>query len=300
MSLQTRRTLLAVVFLTPAFLMVGVFLYYPIVGTIRYSFYDLPYTTTPSREAFIGLLNYRDVLSDGEFWGSLRFTLYFTGFAVALEFIVGMGLALGTNAVPKPLRPVTRALVILPWAVPPVIQASMWRWLYNADVGLFGAILVDLGLTDSSPLFLSRAGLAVHSVIVAHAWKGAAITAVFFMGGLAVIPRHLYEAARIDGAGPLTRFFRVTLPLMVPTVLAALLFRTIDALRAFDIIYGLTGGGPGTATEILSAFVYRYYFGFARFGLGSAYAVVTFVIVMAVSGVYLWRLRQSVAFEVRT
>jgi multiple sugar transport system permease protein len=297
MTLRRRETLLALAFLLPSFVMIGAFLYYPILQTLLYSFFDLQFTTTVTADRFIGLRNYSDVFTDAEFWGSLRFTLYFTGLAVLIEFIIGMGLALASYQVPKSLRWLVRALVVVPWAVPPVVQASMWKWLYNSDVGLFGVVLVDLGLLAEPPQFLTQATLAVHSVIVAHAWKGSSITAIFLMGGLAVISQTLYEAARIDGANGWTRFTRITLPLLTPTILAALLFRTIDALRSFDIVYGLTGGGPGNATEILSAFVYRYYFSFTLFGLGSAYAVVTFVLVMAVSSVYLWRLRANVSFR---
>lgn len=297
MTLRTRETLLALIFLLPAFVLVGIFLYYPIIQTVVNSFFELRYTTTLSADRFIGWRNYADVFRDGAFWRSMGFTLYFTVMAVGLEFVVGMGLALASYQVPKPLRWLIRALIVLPWAVPPVIQATMWKWFLNSEVGLLGVILTDLGLVASPPLFLSRGWLAVHSVIIAHAWKGAAITAVFLMGGLAVIPQHLYDAARIDGAGRWTRFVRITLPLLVPTSLAALLFRTIDALRAFDLIYGLTGGGPGNATEILSAFVYEYYFGFALFGLGSAYAVITFLIVMLFSSVYLWRLRANLQWQ---
>jgi len=297
MSLRARQAGLAVAFLAPAFLLVGAFLYYPIIQTFIYSFFDLRATTDLTPDRFVRFRNYADVFSDREFWGSLRFTAYFTVVAIMTEFAVGMGLALASYSVPKPLRWAVRALIVIPWAVPPVGQASMGKWLYNTDVGLFGAVLTDLGLGERPPPFLTNAPLAVHSVIAAHAWKGASITAVFLMGGLALIPVALTEAARIDGANAWTRFTRITLPLLRPTILAALLFRTVDALRSFDIVYGLTGGGPGNATEILSAFVYRYYFGFALFGLGSAYAVVTFLIVMAAGSLTIWRLRASGAFQ---
>jgi ABC-type sugar transport system permease subunit len=125
------------------------------------------------------------------------------------------------------------------------------------------------------------------SVVWAYVWKGSAISAIFLMAGLATVPRELHESARIDGAGPLRRFFSVTIPVMLPTIFVTLLFRTRDALRVFDMIFGLTRGGPGNATETLSTFTYKVYFSFNRYGEGSAYAIITFLLIFAVSILYL-------------
>ena len=208
-----------------------------------------------------------------------------------------LGLALATFWVTPALRGPLRAIIVIPWVIPQIIQASMWKWMYNSDVGLIGNVLVRLGVVDSSPLFLVTPGLAMVSLVLAYVWKGAAITAIFLMGGLALVPQDLHEAATIDGAGPWRRFWAITFPLITPTVLVTLLFRTMDALRVFDLVYGLTGGGPGTSTETLSSFGYKFYFSFVRFGQGSAYAMVTFVLVVSVSIVYVLRVRHSFNFR---
>jgi ABC-type sugar transport system permease subunit len=292
-----REPAIAVLFLIPAFIGLLIFLYYPIAQTIIYSFYDLDHTTKWLEEPFIGLGNYRDVLQSEQFWQSLRFTLIFTVSSVFLQFWIGMGMAMATFWVLPRLRGVLRAIIIIPWAIPQIIQASMWKWLYNSDVGLIGDLLVRSGLADKPPLFLADPNLAMVSVILAQVWQASAVTSIFLMAGLAMVPDHLHDAAKVDGARSWMRFWHVTLPMMMPTILVTLLFRTMDALRTFDIIYGLTGGGPGTTTDVLSSFAYKFYFKFVRYGAGSAYAMVTFVLVMALSLFYMKRIQPHLSFR---
>jgi ABC-type sugar transport system permease subunit len=294
---RLREPQLAVLFLLPAFLGLAIFLYYPIGRTLLFSLYDLERTTDLDAERFVGLANYAEVLSSAQFWQSFGFTLYFTVVSVTLEFWLGMGMALATFWVTPRLRGLLRAIIIIPWAIPPIIQAALWRWLLNTDVGLIGDLLLRAGLVDERPLFLATPLLAMHSVIFAYVWRGAAITSIFLMGGLAMVPRHLHDAAQVDGAPPLMRFWRITLPLIAPTIAVTLMFRTIDALRAFEIIYGLTGGGPGSTTEVLSSFAYRFYFSYLQYGQGSAYAMVTFVLVMALSWFYIRSLVPHLQFR---
>jgi ABC-type sugar transport system permease subunit len=299
LKLRLREPQIAVLFVLPAFLGLTVFMFYPIGQTLVYSMFDLQRTTELTPERFVGLQNYLTVLQTGDFWRSFGFTLYFTVLSVFLEFWIGFGMALATFHVVPQLRGALRAIIIIPWAIPAIIQAAIWKWLLNTDVGMIGDVLVRLGLVAEPPLFLSTPLLAMHSVILAYVWRGAAITSIFLMGGLAMVPRHLNDAAMVDGAPPLMRFWRVTLPLMLPTILVTLLFRTIDALRAFEIVYGLTGGGPGTTTEILSSFAYRYYFSYVQYGQGSAYAIVTFILVMGLSWLYIRRLVPHLHFRGR-
>lgn len=295
--MRRRETIIALWFLVPAFLALAVFLFYPIVQTAIYSLFDLRYSTRWQEAPFVGLDNYRQVLASREFWGAMGFTLLFTVAAVALEFVLGLGMALATFWVARPLRGVLRAIVVVPWAIPPIIQASMWRWLFNTDVGLMGALAVGLGLAERPPLFLADPQLAVVSVVLAYVWRGSAITAIFLMGGLAMVPPHLVDAAKVDGARAWMRLRRITLPLILPTVLVVLLFRTLDALRVFDIVYGLTGGGPGTTTETLSSFAYKFYFTFVQFGRGSAYALVIYGMTLALSLAYVRRILPHLRFR---
>lgn len=287
----------ALALLVPAAVALLIFNYYPILQTFIFSLYDLDHTTDWLNAPFVGLQNYLEVMQSKQFWQSTRFTLGFTVVSVFLEFWIGMGLAVATFWVIPALRGPLRAIIIIPWAIPQIIQAAMWKWMFNSDVGLIGDMLVKLGLVDSPPLFLVEPLLAMGSIVLAYVWKGSAITAIFLMGGLALVPHDLHEAATIDGAGAWRRFWAITLPLMTPTILVTLLFRTMDALRVFDLVYGLTGGGPGATTETLSSFAYKFYFKFVQFGQGSAYALVTFGLVVSISIYYVSRVQGKLRFR---
>jgi ABC-type sugar transport system permease subunit len=189
-----------------------------------------------------------------------------------------------------------RSLIIIPWAIPPIISAAIWKWFYNADVGI-GTLLVQWGIMSSVPLFLVDPWLARFAVILADVWKMSSMIAILMIGGLAVIPQQIYDAAKVDGARGLYRFRRLTLPLLAPTIAVAVLFRSMDAIRTFDLIYGLTKGGPGITTETLSSFAYKYYFSRAQFGLGSAYGVVVFVLVLFLGVFYVSRIRRNLRFK---
>ncbi|MFW5718544.1 MAG: carbohydrate ABC transporter permease [Spirochaetota bacterium] len=291
------ETRIGVALVIPAILGLLVFNYYPIVQSAVYTLFDLDSTTDVASAEFVGLRNYARVMGSGEFWRTFSFTVGFTVVVVALDLTLGMLLALATFYVPKGMRGALRAVIIIPWAIPKVIQASMWRWMLNGEVGPIGDLLVRTGLVDEPPLFLADQALAMGSVFLAYTWKGASIAAFFMMGGLALIPRDVMESARVDGARALRRFFSITLPMLLPTVFVALLYRSQDALRVFDVIYGLTGGGPGATTETLSSFAYTSYFRYARFGRGSTYAVVTFVLVAAVGVFYIGRVRKRFSFR---
>jgi ABC-type sugar transport system permease subunit len=208
-----------------------------------------------------------------------------------------MGLALTTYWVWPRLTGVLRAIIIVPWAIPQIIQASMWKWLYNTDVGMVGDLLVQLGLAGTPPLFLANPSLARWSIILAYVWKTSSVTAIFLMGGLALVPPELHDAAKVDGARAWRRFWTITIPMIMPTILVTLLFRTMDALRVFDMVYGLTGGGPGTSTDTLSSFAYKYYFKYVQYGKGSAYAVVTFILILIASIVYIKRVQPHFRFK---
>jgi ABC-type sugar transport system permease subunit len=297
MKASLRDSNIAVLLILPAALALLIFNYYPIAQTLIFILFDLDHTTDWLNSPFVGLQNYREVIRSKQFWLSTRFTLGFTLVSVFLEFWIGLGLALLTFWVVPALRGILRAIIIIPWAIPQIIQASMWKWMFNTDVGLIGDILVRLGLVERPPLFLADPTLAMISIVMAYVWKGGAITAIFLMGGLALVPQDLHEAATIDGAGSWRRFWAITFPLIIPTVLVTLLFRTMDALRVFDLVVGLTGGGPGTTTETLSSFAYKFYFKFVQFGQGSAYAMVTFALVVTVSIIYISRVQANLSFR---
>lgn len=294
--LNFRETETVILFLLPAFIGIVVFYYYPIVQTLLYSLFDLRYTVDWVTSTFVGLKNYVDALQSRSFLDAAGYTLYFTVLSVTLEFIIGLGMALTTFWVGRRTAGILRSIIVIPWAIPPIINASIWRWLFNADVGV-GALMKQIGLVQVAPVFLAEPILAMHAVIFADVWKMSSIVAIFLLGGLAIIPQDIYDAAKVDGARGWFRFRRITIPMVAPTIVVALLFRTMDALRTFDLIYGLTRGGPGTTTETLSSFAYKFYFTYSRFGSGSAYAMVVFIIIMALSLLYVSRIRHNLRFR---
>ncbi len=295
-SLNLSEPELALLFIVPAALGIFLFYYYQIGQTIVFSLHHLDHITQTSPDNFVGLGNYIDVFQEGSFLGALFFTFYFTVVAVFLEFWIGLGMAMSSFGVNPRFRGFIRSIIVIPWAIPPIISANIWKWLFNADAGL-GALLKQAGLVKEVPVFLADPVLAMHSVILADVWKMSSMMAILLIGGLAIIPQDIYDAAKVDGARSVYRFFRITLPMLAPTILVALLFRCMDALRTFDLIYGLTKGGPGTSTETLSSFTYKYYFTAAQFGLGSAYGMVVFVMILALSTIYISRLRKNLRFK---
>lgn len=297
MATQRIDTRIGIALVLPAILGLMLFHYYPIVQSVIYTFFDLDSTTDWLTAPFVGFDNYGKVIRSGQFYSTFAFTVGFTVVVVLLDLTVGMLFALATFYVVRPLRGILRAIIIIPWAIPQIIQAAMWRWMLNGDAGPLGDLAVRLGLAEQPPLFLVDRVLAIGSVFLAYTWKGASIAAFFMMGGLALIPREVTESAKVDGANALRHFFAVTLPMLAPTLYVALLYRSQDALRVFDVIYGLTGGGPGTTTDTLSSFAYTSYFRFAQFGRGATYAVVTFVLVAVVSVFYIGRIRKTFNFK---
>jgi ABC-type sugar transport system permease subunit len=288
---------MALIFLLPAFILVGIFLYYPLIQTFIYSFFKMQRTMDWLHAPFVGLQNYVTVLTSDAFRGAFLFTLYFTFVAVALEIGLGLCMAMAAFSVASRLRGVLRAVMVVPWAIPPVVSAMLWKWLYHPDAGLFGYMVHASGLTDSAPQFLTDPILAVHAIILADVWKNSSIMGILMLGGLAAIPKALYDAAKVDGARGWFRFRRVTLPLLLPTVLVCLLFRSLEAFRMFELSFALTGGGPGTTTDTLSTFAYKFFFTYSKFGVGSSYAMVIFAIVVTRAVVYVNRIRQNLRFK---
>ncbi len=258
-----------------------IFFYLPFFNTLFTSLSS----AQVSGEYALSFNNYLEVLGSHEFWNSLSFTLRFTFVAVLLDLLIGMAMALLSFSAPKKLGGLVRALIIIPWAIPQVIQASMWRWIFSSQGGPLADLLVKFGIVNTPPLFLGDPSLAFLSMVIASTWRGASISAFFLMGALTLVPKELSEAAHMDGAGWWTRLWRITLPLILPVLLVTTLFRTLDNLRVFDIIQGLTGGGPGASTTSLSYYSYMAYFRFGQFGRAATHAVLNFILV-ALPGIF--------------
>jgi multiple sugar transport system permease protein len=206
--------------------------------------------------------------------------------SVAVELVLGMIIALLVNRSFHG-RGIVRASVLVPWALTTVVSAKMWAWIYDGRYGVANDLLMRLHLIDAPIIFLVRPEVTIWAMIVAEIWKTTPFMALLLLAGLQLIPAELYEAADLDGASRWQAFWKVTLPLVKPTILVALLFRTIDAARMFDLPRVLTNGGPGKSTETIVLYTYNTMFTSLNFGYGSTLAVVTFVIVMFISFIYI-------------
>jgi len=257
------------------------FILIPVAGTIISSFYR-DVTFLPQK--FLGLENYTRLFSDPYFWYSLRFTLLFTIASISLELVLGMIFALILNE-KLPGRFLFRVALLIPWAIPIAISARVWELLYNYEYGIFNFIAFNIGITEAVNWLGTPTGAFV-SIVLSDVWKTTPFMSVIFLAGLTMINNELYEQAGIDGANIFQRFFKITLPLLKPVIIVALLFRTIDAVRILDIIYVLTGGGPGGSTTSVSLYAYNYYVT-GDFGYGSAVSVAVFLIASALSVVYM-------------
>lgn len=284
-----RRSLLALAGLAPATAVVAAVALAPIAWAAWLSLHEVR-LTLPFSSPFVGLDHYAGWLASPRFWGALRVTLAFAAASVALELLLGLGLALVLH---RPIRGrgVLRAAALVPWALPTAAAALMWGWMFHDRYGVVNDLLVRAGLLDAPLVWLGEPGLAFAAIVAADVWKTTPYVALILLAGLESIDPGLYEAARIDGAGPLRRFTAVTLPLLVPALLVALLFRTLDALRLFDLVFVLTGGGPGEGTTTLSLLVYRTLFTELDFGRGSALAVLMAAVAALLAALYVRALR---------
>jgi multiple sugar transport system permease protein len=226
-------------------------------------------------QRFVGLGNFRFLLEDGRFWSALRTTAYFTLVAVAVELLLGLPIAMLLHRGGGLLR----AAVLLPWAIPTAVSARMWAWLFNADYGLLHRIAPGVD-------WLGSPRIALHAAILVDVWKTTPFVALILLAGLQSIPEDVFEAANVDGAGRARTFAQVTIPLLKPAILIALLFRSLDAFRVFDAIYVLTEGGPANATETLSIYAYKTLMRSGDFGYGSTLSVATFVCVLIIALVF--------------
>lgn len=235
---------------------------------------------------FIGFEHYANNLTDVRLWRSLGNTFVFTFVSVGFELVLGMAIALLIN---KAFfgRGLVRASILIPWAIPTAVSAMMWKYLYDGQNGIIAKFFSELGIIENMSVLLTTPVGAMSSVILTDVWKTTPYMALLLLAGLQTIPSSLYEAAAIDGANKWKQFFTITLPLIKSSILVALLFRTLDAFRVFDLIYVLTGGGPANSTEVISLLAYKVMFKQTDFGEGSALAVIVFFCVAIISAIYI-------------
>jgi ABC-type sugar transport system permease subunit len=283
--------LFAIALLLPAALVVFGVVLYPVVRTFIVSLFAVDSPLAGSYP-FVGLDNYTRVFSDSGFYRVLGHTMYFTLLSTFLELALGIAVALLLNA-PLKARWLWRSIVVLPWALPTIVNGALWRWIYNGQYGALNGLLSSLGISDTPHQWLGSPFLALNMVIVADVWKNTSIVVFFILAGLQTIPEDVYEAARMDGASAWRAFWRITLPLLAPSVAVVLILRTIEAFKVFDIIYVMTGGGPASGTQTVAFYTYLQAFSNQLFGYGAALAYLIVLAVFAMAMVYLRILRQG-------
>ena len=280
---------LGLLLLAPAFALLLLIVAYPIAKLVYNSLFDIDKTG-----AFIGLRNYVDVWQDPLFWSATANTLLITLITVPGALVVGMGMALLANLPFKHKWPV-RLSLLMPWALPLSFAGLIFAWFFNTDYGVVNDVLQRLGLQSEPQSWLLQPRWAFAAICLTIIWKTASFIALILLAGLQMIPRSLYEAAEVDGANKWQQFWQVTLPMLVPSIVVALIFRTITALQTFDIPYTMTRGGPGEATETLAMLIHKHTIDYSDIGMGSTLAVCLFVISLFVSSFYLRHIARRAA-----
>ena len=286
--LQRRQTRLAWLMLAPALVVVGLVALYPLGQTVYQSFTDQQFLTGLQPTKFIGLRNYHDLIHDSIFRHAIWVTIKFTLITVSFEFVLGMVIALVVNSNFRG-RGVMRAVMLIPWAIPTVISAQMWKWMYDDVFGVINDAGVRLHILHHSHAWISEPSTALASVSAVDIWKTTPFVALLLLAGLQVIPGELYEAARVDGATAWQQFWRITLPLLRPAILVALIFRTLDALRVFDIFFVFFGSRPDTQT--MAIYDQNTIVSTGNVGYGAAISVAIFLIIGMVVVIYVTFIR---------
>lgn len=262
-------------FLAPMLVVVALIAGWPLMRTIYFSFTDAHLSDIDSHH-WVGLSNYLYLFQERDWWIAVKNTLAFTAASVSLEVILGTLIALTLNA-QMPGRGLLRAAVMIPWAVPTIVSAQMWNWMFNDFYGVVNAMLMAVGVLDAPVAWTADPHLSLWAVVIADVWKTTPFMALLILAALQVLPNECYEAAKVDGIHPVRVFFKVTLPLIKPALLVAVIFRCLDALRIFDLIYVLTSGSRSTMS--MSIYARKELVDFQDVGFGSAASTSLFMII---------------------
>ena len=277
-----RKTLTPYLLLLPAFLVIGYILVYPAVYNGYLSLFDWR-VTNPAQKSFIGLENYIRILTeDGTFTNVISFTFLFAGCTLVAEMIIGLAIALLLNNNIR-ARAFLSAMYILPYAMAPIAVGLCWRLMWAEDYGIVNYLLSLFGKGKVSWLV----DQAVLSVVVPEVWRSVPFVTLMLLAGLTGISNDLYEAARVDGANAFKRFVHLTIPLLLPTLTIVLVFETVFKLRVFDLIFALTGGGPGSKTLPIGVYIHRTYFRYMEGGYAAALSVILLIIGGGISAAYI-------------
>lgn len=284
-TLRQQDQRLAALLLAPALAVILGVMLWPILSTFVLSFYDAPTGLNQTR-TFLGLGNYLNLLRDQTFWETVGRTLYFTVFSVGLELGLGLAIAQLIHARPWGWQ-VLRFSLIIPWAVPTIVNGAMWRWIYSADFGALNGLLFQLGLIRHYVPWLTLPDMAMNLVILADVWHMMPFVALVLQAALATLPEELDEAAAVDGANAWERFWQIRVPLLRPAILVALIARTVDAFRVFDIVYIITSGGPAFKTVTITYLTYLNSFSYGKQGTGAALSFLISFFIFIMAAVYI-------------
>ncbi len=284
-NLQQQDALVGFLLTLPALLIILGISLQPILTTLYLSFFETTLgRITPDHFVFFG--NYADLLSDSVFWVTIGRTIYFTVVSVGLELVLGLAIAQLIHSHPPGWK-FLRTSLIIPWAVPTIVNGTMWRWIYNADYGALNGLLMQLGLIDKYIPWLTRPFTSMNLVILADIWHSVPFIALILQAALATLPTEMEEAAAVDGANALQRFVYLRLPLLRPALLVALVIRTVEAFRVFDVIYVITNGGPAFGTVTISYLTYLETFSFSHIGRGAALSFLISIFTLGMAFLYI-------------
>ena len=284
-TLAKQDMLVGFALILPSFLIILGISLQPILTTLYLSLFEVPRGIN-LHSTFVGLDNYIALLSEPIFWATIGRTFYFTVISVGIELVLGLAIAQLIHAHP-PGWQFLRTSLIIPWAVPTIVNGTMWRWIYNGDYGALNGLLFQLGLIDKYIPWLTRPDMAMNLVILADIWHSVPFIALILQAALATLPPDLEEAASVDGATAFQYFWFIRLPLLRPAILVALIIRTVEAFRVFDIIYVITNGGPANGTVTISFLTYLEMFSFGHAGRGSALSFLISLFTLTLAFIYI-------------
>jgi len=275
------------VFVLPGVFLLVLVLGWPALTSILYSF-----ETEKAGDAAYTFANYANLLKDPFFKTTFWNTAVFVFFSVASHMVLGLAVAMVLNSA-LPAKPLFRVIALLPWVVPDVVAGIIWKWMYDPVYGALNDLLLNIGLIENPVEWLSDPRLAMISVVLVNLWRGFPFVMLILLAGLQSIPKHLYEAAAIDGAPGIQQFIHITLPGLKKMIVVALALDIVWEVRRFGLIQSMTQGGPGVLTEVLSTYTYKQYFQFFRFEYASAISVVMTAVLLLVSLPYIWMISQE-------
>jgi multiple sugar transport system permease protein len=279
-------------FVIPSLLFIGLFMLFPIAYNLIISFQNVTIMNLAGEREFVGLLNYINIFKDLNFTVSMKNSFLFTAACLLFQFMIGFAFALFYNQ-KFPGRDLMRSLMLLAWMLPIVITATLFKWMLSNDYGIINYVLLSIGIIDQPIHWLTEVDTSLIGTVIGNVWVGIPFNMIILLSALQSLPEDLYEAAKIDGANRVQRFFHITIPLLKPTILILLMLGIVYTFKVFDLIFIMTAGGPVHSSTVLPLYAYQLAFQQFEFSMGAAVATVMFVILSVFASIYLWMIRKE-------